>query len=228
MDETPKVTATVVKVKKTATIPVKDIDFAKVSKTVSDKWATQAWLTLQWTTQGEFATKQANYSTILNTRQSAGSTRPQVTNALKMLDKEINSSISYVKGYITEKYKKETAQSYFTSFGIDFINKTYAMPNDQNKRSAALKLMIDAIASNGFGAKEFGTTFWTTIKTNYDALLAQATGTDSTVASSVSDKNLLKADLKKTLNAVINSLKAHYPDTYKAELRNWGLQKEKY
>ncbi len=88
--------------------------------------------------------------------------------------------------------------------------------------------MIDAIASNGFGNKEYGTTFWTTIKTNYDALLAQASGTDGTVATTVSNKNILKAELKKTLNAVINSLKAHYPDTYKAELRNWGLQKEKY
>lgn len=145
-----------------------------------------------------------------------------------MLDKKIEGSTSYVKGYITDKYKKEAAQSYFASFGMDFINKTYVLPFDQNKRSAALKLMIDAIASNGFGDKEFGTAFWTSIKTDYDALLTQASGTDSTVSSNVSNKNVLKAELTKVLNSLIYSIKAHYPDTYKAELRSWGFQKEKY
>ena len=40
-------------------------------------------------------------------------------------------------------------------------------------------------------------------------------------------KNKLK-ELNKTLRALINLIKANYPDTYKAELRTWGFQKEKY
>ena len=228
MEETSKTTTPVVKVKKTATVPAKDLDFAKVAKSVADKWATEPWLQLQWTNQNDFATQQTEYTAVLNTRQSTGSSRPQITKALKVLDKKIENSISYVKGYITDKYKKETAQSYYASFGMDFINKAYLLPSDQNRRSAALKLMVDAVASNGFGDKEFGTTYWTTIKQEYDTLLAQALGNDSTVASNVSSKNVLKAALTKVINALINALKAHYPDTFKAELRNWGFQKEKY
>ena len=42
------------------------------------------------------------------------------------------------------------------------------------------------------------------------------------------NKNILKADLKKSLNAIVSVIKANYPDNYKQELRNWGFQKEKY
>jgi hypothetical protein len=48
------------------------------------------------------------------------------------------------------------------------------------------------------------------------------------VASKVGDKNILKKELKKALNAIVNIIKANYPDNYKEELRNWGFQKEKY
>jgi hypothetical protein len=48
------------------------------------------------------------------------------------------------------------------------------------------------------------------------------------VASKVGDKNILKKDLKKGLNAVVLAIKANYPDNYKEELRNWSFQKEKY
>ena len=57
------------------------------------------------------------------------------------------------------------------------------MPKDQNSRSAALTLMINAIALNDFGTKEYGTDFWTDIKARYDVLLTNATTTDSQVAS---------------------------------------------
>ena len=114
------------------------------------------------------------------------------------------------------------------AFGIVYIGKNYMMPKDQNSRSAALTLMINAIAVNDFGTKEYGTDFWTDIKARYDVLLTNATTTDSQVASKVGDKNILKKDLKKGLNAVVLAIKANYPDNYKEELRNWGFQKEKY
>lgn len=170
--------------------------------------------------------QQAN--TVLTSRLQTGSTKPQTAKALKILNQQIDSSISYVKGYIVDKYKKDVAPSYYASFGIEHIGERYVLPADQNKRLAALGLMVTAIAAQGFGTKEYGTTFWTTIKTNYAALLATANTTDSTILVKVGDKNVLKRDLKKGLNALVNVIKANYPDTYKAELRNWGFQKEKY
>jgi hypothetical protein len=148
--------------------------------------------------------------------------------ALKILDKTIDDAVSYVKVYIVDKYKKESATSYYSAFGISYINKNYIIPKDQNSRSAALALMIEAIAVNGFGAKEFGTAFWTDVKAQYDSLLSNALATDSQVATKVGDKNILKKELKKGLNAIVLVIKGNYPDSYKAELRNWGFQKEKY
>jgi hypothetical protein len=58
--------------------------------------------------------------------------------------------------------------------------------------------------------------------------LLRASTTDGQVAIKVGDKNELKTYLKKVLNALMLVIKGNYPDTYKAELRDWGFQKEKY
>ncbi len=226
--ETTQTTTVKVKVNKTATVPNKDVDFGKVVNSVSVKWSTSPWLELLWTTSTDFATKTASYQTTLGARIQTGSGRPQITQALKTLDKDINDKISYVKGYIVDKYKKEAAKSYYASFGFQLVGKAYKLPTDQNGRSAALTLMITAIESNGFGAKEFGTTYWSDIKNQYNSLLSQALTKDSQVSIKVGDKNILKADLQKALNSIILVIKGNYPDTYKAELRSWGMQKEKY
>ena len=60
------------------------------------------------------------------------------------------------------------------------------------------------------------------------SLLTQATATDGTVSIKVSSKNVLKDRVKKTMNCLISVIRGNYPDTYKAELRAWGFQKEKY
>lgn len=210
---------------KTAAIPQADVDFGNTVKLVSTKWATSSWLTLAYLTSAQFTTKATAFQTTLATRQQSGSTRSQTTQALKMLDKSIDNALVYVKGYLLDKYKKENDKSYYAAFGFE---KGARYPRDQNSRSAALKLTIEAIAANGFGTKEFGTAFWTGIKTQYDALLTTASTTDSTVSTKVGDKNALKAELKRALNSIVFVIKGNYPDTYKQELRNWGFQKEKY
>ena len=210
---------------KTATIPVTDIDFGNTVKLIGTKWATSPWLTLAYLTSAQFSVKATAYQTTLATLQQSGSTRSQTTKSLRTLDKSIDNGLIYIKNYLLDKYKKESYKSYYAAFGI-LSNGQY--PKDQNSRSAALKLTIEAIAANGFGTKEFGTAFWTGIKTQYDALLTTASTTDSTVSTKVGDKNALKAELKKALNSIIFVIKGNYPDNYKQELRNWGFQKEKY
>jgi hypothetical protein len=210
---------------KTTTIPAADVDFGNIVRLVSTKWATSPWLTLVYITSAQFTTKATAFQTTLTTRQQSGSTRSQTTQALKMLDKSIDNALVYVKSYLLEKYKKENDKSYYAAFGIE---KGARYPRDQNSRSAALRLTIDAIAANGFGTKEFGTAFWTGIKTQYDALLNTASTTDSAVSTKVGDKNALKTELKKVLNSIILVIKGNYPDAYQQELRNWGFQKEKY
>lgn len=211
-----------------ATIPAADIDLADVSKKVSVKWEASSWLTLLWTTAPLFTEKSALFKSTLETKNSTASKRPQYTLALEKLDKKIDSNLSYVKNAIAKKYKKESAKSYYPAFGIETRNNIYELPRDQNQRAAALKLMTEAITEHGFSADEYGSAFWAEIRTEYDNLLSLTSTTDSSVSAKVGDKNVLKTDVKKVLNALILAIKANYPDTYAEELRAWGFQKEKY
>ena len=58
--------------------------------------------------------------------------------------------------------------------------------------------------------------------------IVHATTVDGSVSKKVGDKNELRKTILKTHNALINVLKANYPDTYKSVIREWGFQKEKY
>lgn len=210
------------------TVPGADIDFGKVVTSVAATWAVKPDITLNWVTSAEFTTDATAYNTALMSRKEVGGSRPQITKALKTLDNEINDALLYVKGYIIDKYKKDAAPSYYKAFGIEHKENRYTFPTDQNNRLAALDLMLKGILANGFGSKEYGTAFWTPIKTQYATLLNQAIETDGTISTKVNSKNVLKKTLKKTMNSLIMVIKGNYPDTYKAELRAWGFQKEKY
>lgn len=209
-------------------VPAADIDFGTLVTNVSNKWAANKWLLLQWLTEAEFTENAIAYNAALESRMSSGSTKPQIAKALGNLDQEMDEHLSYVKDYITEKFKKKDAESYYASFGIEYKYERYAFPRDQNRRLASLKLMVQAITNNGFDGKEFGLVFWKAIKDNYEALLTQSTTLDGGISVKVGDKNVLKNNLKKGVNAIIFSIKANYPDTFKEELRDWGFQKEKY
>ncbi len=209
-------------------VPVADIDFGNVSNAVSAKWADSPWMTLQWMTAAEFATKTANYYSTLDTRMKKGGSRPQVTKAIKAVDKKIDEGVLNVKNYIIEKYKKENAKSYYPTFGIIQKGKGYSLPLDQDGRSKALELLVEAVIEHGFADKQYGTNFWNAVQTEYDTLLDNATTTDSTISSKVGDKNAMKKEIKKALNSIILIIRGNFPDTYKAELRKWGFQKEKY
>jgi hypothetical protein len=213
---------------KKGNVPAADINFGSVAQSVSENWSKNLWLTLRWLTPEQFTITTVNYVSILTSRNQTGSKRPQITQSLKALDKKIDSSVSYVKGYITDKYKKEASKSYYGAFGLVHKNGNYTIPSDQNSRLDALGFMIDGLEANDFSKKEYGVAFWSAIKDEYKVLLNNASTTDGKVSSNVGNKNNLKKELKKGLNAIVKALQANYPDSYKTELRTWGFQKEKY
>jgi hypothetical protein len=209
-------------------VPNSDIDFGKVATDVATTWTSKPEITLLWSDAAESTTLAADYNTELAARLQLGGTRPQVTEALKQLDKTIDQHISYVKGYIIEMYTKELAPSYFPSFGIVHKNSAYILPSDQNSRLAALELLLTGLDVNGFNDNRYGKDFWLPIFEQYGLLLGQATTTDGNVSTKVSNKNTLKKKITLLFRSLINVIKGNYPDTYKAELRAWGFQKEKY
>ena len=217
-----------VEVRRTAVVPLSDSDLCAVAKSASTAWTANPWLTLVWTSATEFADDANEFETVLDDRLLTGSTRPATTKQLEIINEKIDGALIYVKGYLSEKYGKVAAKSYYPAFGIKHKDKRYILPEDQNNRSAALTLMVSGITIHGFELKEYGTTFWTHIKEDYDTLLGVAVTTDGEVSDIVGDKNILKKKIKKTLNSIIHAIRGSYPDNYKQKLRLWGFQKEKY
>jgi hypothetical protein len=213
---------------KTPNIPRADIDLKDAAESVNEAWSNMPAFTLLWLLQSEFELIVTNYGDVLMSRKSTGSTRPEFTVKLKVLDKKINDNLFHIKDYLVAKYGSKTAPSYFSQFGIIHKYNSYNLPKDRNERKAALVLLVAAITTQGFQTMDYGLAYWTAIKTEYDLLLPTAETIDGTVSSKVGNKNELKKQIKKALNAIINLLKANYPDTYKNEMRAWGLQKEKY
>jgi len=217
-----------IKIKRTDFVPTKDIDFGKVAEIASNKWEAETWLKLLWVTSDEFKQKQVLYNKILAIRLEQGGNKPKGVKEIAVLDKKINDTVSYVKGYIIDKYKKDSAPSYYKSFGFVFENKSNRFPKDQDTRLQSLNLMVKAIEENGFSDKEFGLAFWKNIRDKYQALLKQTSNNDGAISVNVKDKNVLKKSLAKIMNALVLNIKSNYPDTFKGVLRDWGFQKEKY
>ena len=215
-------------VKKAGNIPAKDADLGNLGLNVANHWKTNPQLTLLWITPAQHETNVTSYNASLLERNSTGGGRGEISKKLSALDREIDLGISAIKGYLVYKYEKNQAPSYYPQFGIAYKGKTFLLPRDRNKRNDALPLIVAAIAKHGFGNEKYGTAFWQATAADYATLLGQASEVDGTVAVKVSAKNELRKTLVKTHNALINLLKANYPDTWKSVIREWGFQKEKY
>jgi len=208
-------------------IPTKDMDFLETAKKVKDTWLATPGFTLIWTNSTDFETLVNDYGTNLLSRKSIGGARPSQTKTLKNLDKSIDDAVKKVKIYITSKFE-ENAESEYSRYGLVHKRQHYEFPKDHQTRFNALDMMIAAIATDGFGAKPFGTAFWTAMKTDYKAALKAASDTDGSVSGKVATKTQQKAEIKKVFKALRSLIDANYPTTYKSIYRVWGWQKEDY
>jgi hypothetical protein len=213
---------------RTPTLPRGDDDVRDTAQLVSAKWSTTPAITLIWITPGQFGTLVTNFATELGTRKSVGGSRSPLTDDFDMMNERIDDAIPYVKGYIAGKYGANHAPAHYAPFGIVHVGYSWEFPNDHNQRKAALDLMVAAIAAEGFGANEYGTTFWTQARTDFNALLGQTTTTDESISTEVSAKSQLKTQIKRVLQALIYVLHGNYPDTYYATLRAWGIIKQDF
>jgi hypothetical protein len=184
-------------------------------------------LTLRFITQPEFEVMVNTYNGRLSTRQEAGGGRPTLTGQLEQADADINTGVGFIKLYLKKKYEK-SATDHYAAFGIVRVGKGYGLPANRETRKNALKRIVKQIVAEGFADEKYGKQFWNDMNKLYNTLLTAAKNTDSTVSDSVGDKNLLKEKITQVLNSLIGIIIHNMPDTYPAELRKWGFQKEKY
>ena len=216
------------KVVKTKSLPAKELELGAIATLASAKWTVSTWLTLLWLTPAEFATLVVNYKAALTIRNISGGTKKGVVQSMKLINKEIDDAMVYVKGYILEIFKKDRAKSMYATFGIQSKDGHYNLPDDIDGRAVALGTLLTAIRDNGLDDKEYGRAFWDDIKARFDELASQTTSLSSTISVKVGDKKELKKELLLALNSLIKAVQANYPHTWKEELRAWGFQKERY
>lgn len=213
---------------RTNTIPAAEIDLGNVVTLASAAWKTNPWFSILWLKQAEFQADAISFNAILGQRMEEGAEVSPISTALGNLDAKMDGHISYVKGYIDDKFDKADATSYYSAFGIIYKYERYSFPQDQNRRLASLQLMVSGLKKYEFEDRKYGLDFWTELMNSYEGLLAQSNSVDGGISVKVGDKNILKKRLRKGLAAIVHGIKCNYPDTYKQELRNWGFQKEKY
>jgi hypothetical protein len=210
-----------------ANLPNKDAALLGVSQSVSDKWAANAFATLVWKTQADFANDVASFKSGLESRNTEGGKRSQQTQELENLDNEIEDAVSYVKSYINEKFGPLNARAHFAEFGM-VHRGGYELPRERQQRKDALRMMADAIAANGFDTKQYGTAWWADIKTKYDAASTAAAAGAGNVSGSVGSMVTLRTSLRQVLHSILLLLEANYPDTFDQVKREWGFLKEGY
>lgn len=212
----------------TSNIPITDVDFMDVAKTVAASWLANPAIVLLWKKSDDFSRQVQAYADTLGLRTDTGSKRPGLTLTLQQLDNQINDAVKEVKVYIAKKFKKANALAQYARYGIVKINEGYKMAKDRNQRKAALELMVKAIAEDGFGDEEYGINFWKAVQADYATALEQAGTTAGNVSEKVATKNVQKRAIKKALVALLYVLKGNYPDTYREMYRKWGWKKENY
>ena len=215
-------------VTRTRNNPEKDSDFNTLGTNTSEAWLRQPQFNMLWITPAQHKTNVTNFAAALNLRKSSGGGRRSLTFKVDDLDAKMDKGIVRIKSFLVYKYQKELGQSYFPEFGIVHKGGAYVLPKDCDSRNDALALIVPAITVHGFTDPEYGLDFWEAATVTYKTLLGQTTMVDGTVSQKVSDKNELRKTIVKTHNALIKLLQANYPDTYRAVMREWGFQKEKY
>jgi len=225
-ETTPKVAETT-KRRKSYTA-ASDFDLNDLAVNIAQQWGQNPQITLLWTQSTHLGEAAQQFGVIMGERHSAGSQRTPVTATLAKLDKKINQHLDYLKTYLKDKFGKESYMDYFGQFGIVKTGRNYIFPTDRNRRKASLQQAVAALQAHNFEGKTYGIAFWQEILTQYEQLLSTSVSADSNVAGLVSAKNQYRAQILKTLNALIYAIKANYPDDYQSVMRAWGFQKEKY
>ena len=213
---------------KKGVMPRKEKDLYGVATFVSGKWESTPALTLIWTDSKAFKDCIAEFGMSLSSKDGDGGERAPVTQNLKSLDKDIDKDIKHLKGYLAEKYDAKEALAYYAKFGIVKVSSAHKLPVDRNKRMAALDLLCNAVAAEGFADKKYGKAHWEAIRTQYQELYKGASELDGKISAEVATKQMCILQIRKTLNSIIKLLQANYPDNPAAKLREWGFQKEKY
>lgn len=209
-------------------LPDKDATLLSVNQTVNSKWSSNAFVTLIWKTQPDFAGDVSAFEKQLQQRNTVGSKRSQQTINLQNMDIEAEDGLPYVKSNIAATFGPPNATAHYNEFGIIHRNSGWDLPTNRQKRKDALRMMVDAFTANKMDDKKYGIDFWTDLYTRYSDAADEAVAGAADVSDEVGDLVTLRTILRRVLHGILLILEANYPDTFDQQKRAWGFLKESY
>jgi hypothetical protein len=213
---------------KRSNTPNDDINLAALSVRVANKWASYPTVTLSHLAQADFLTKATQFDALIQQRILEQQARPTTTRTTRELTAEIKVGLKIVRSYLFEKYKDNAkAKQFYPDFGLEKKGNVWVFPTDQQRVLTALKTIKTGLITHGLGTKSCGTTYWTNLETNYNATVQAAIANDGASSNTVSQKELLKKEIKAAMTSLRFAIRANYPDTFNGVLRDFGFQKEK-
>lgn len=198
------------------------------------EWKTRPQLTLAWTTQ---PATQALADTLRQGLRDTGTAQDAIAPGvlrLQQLDALIDGGkdtgkLKYVRKALALQYDEENdGRAYYGEFGIAKVGSTYTLPRDRAERAEALTKLVAALPKHGLDKTKYGVKFWQPIADEYNALQPKAAQAVGARATEVGSKNTALDQARAFLVALLLLLEANYPQTYKAERRQFGFLKESY
>jgi len=196
------------------------------------EWENRPQLTLSWITQAQATQLAADFQASIRTAGAAHDAVSPAVQRLAQLDALIDGAegkLKYVRKALALQYDEANdGRAYYGEFGIEKTNGTYTLPRDRARRAEALRKLVAALPKHGLDGTKYGTAYWGPIAQEYSELQPKAAQATGARAAEVGDKNTLQEQAEAVLTALLLLLQANYPQTYKAERRQFGFLKESY
>lgn len=204
------------------------MQLAQLATRAAQAWQDSELPALLWLSKADLTTQATIFAQGRDAADTAGDQRSPQAARLKVLDKRLDAHLRYVKSYLAEAHDDDQGRAHYPEFGIVREGKTFRLPKARPERMKALSKLLDALKAHKLDNNKFGVSFWQPLATEYTALVAASTDTRGERSAKVSVKDQGGQAVRKALRALIHHIKANYPDTFEAQLRGFGFQKESY
>jgi hypothetical protein len=212
----------------TPNLPAGQLELGTLAVNAATAWLSSELGDLLWKTKKDFLPQAETYLASLKTADAAGDERSPQARRLRELDQAIDKGVLLVKGYLAEDHEGDADEAYYDEFGLKTEGRNKRLPKARLARAQALAKLVKAVHAHGYDDRKYGKAFWTPIAKEYADLVGKRTQTEGAASAETGKKNQQEKPLRKVLKALINLIKAHYPDTYRSVLREFGFQKEGY
>ena len=217
-------------------LPKADQTLFDVGTAVQARWATVPALTLLWLPQSAFSAALTDFGTNLTDKRRVAAERSPDVERLTELDDAADNALPFLKGYINEEAgTRAKGRTQYAAHGMVLVGKkqkNMEWADDRQERVKGVEMLLTKLGTGAtalpYANRKYGSAFWQAWLDEYKPMVEKSGNDAGTVSSKVSKKDEAKKTVTKALRAIIYLLRANYPDTFEAELRQWGFRKESY